>query len=72
MADPETPGTRDSTAYTCWSTPTFMSHHGMCLSAAVTYADALALAEGALYGTAAYRPLVRMHFVALDTDPPVC
>ena len=47
MADPETPGSRDSTAYTCWSAPTFMSHHGMCISAAVTYADALALAEGA-------------------------
>ena len=47
LADPETPGSRDSTAYTCWSAPTFMSHHGMCLSAAVTYADALALAEGA-------------------------
>ena len=47
LADPETPGSRDSTAYTCWSAPTFISHHGMCLSAAVTYADALALAEGA-------------------------
>ena len=47
LADPENPKSRDSTAYTCWSAPTFMSHHGMCLSAAVAYADALALAEGA-------------------------
>ena len=48
LADPTAHGSRDSTTYTCWSAPTFMSHHGMCLSAAiVVYADALILAEGA-------------------------
>ena len=47
LADPTAHGSRDSTTYTCWSAPTFMSHHGMCLSAAIVYADALILAEGA-------------------------
>ena len=50
LADPGTPGSRDSTAYSCTlagAPPLSCAHHGMCLSAAVAYADALVLAEGA-------------------------
>ena len=47
MADPTVRGTRDDTAYTCRSAPTFMAHHGMRISAESVHADALILAEGA-------------------------
>ena len=47
LADPAARGSRDSTAYVCWSAPTFMAHHGMRVSAALVHANALLLAEGA-------------------------
>ena len=48
MGDPKKGGARDNTQYTCWTAPSFVAHHGMCISAACVYADALLISSGAV------------------------
>ena len=48
MGDPKKGGARDNTQYTCWTAHSFVAHHGMCISAAFVYADALLISSGAV------------------------